>query len=208
MVTSNPSLVDVKTLRERQIGGLEMDVAHDRAGIDALPLARRRAARLEHALGVHLRRADQEFVALVPVLARAVAIDLDAVAVRIAQVQRLAHEVLGRAGEAGIDVDEVLHLLAERCARRHQQGEMEQIGRVRRRACRRAAPPAPAAAGRARRAPPAHSRAPEAPARSCAGSSRASGQDRPTPSATAPISIVSGRNVMSCFPARRACVPR
>src|SRR4051794_34381423 len=63
-----------------------------------------------------------------PGVARAVAVDLDAVAVGVAQVERLADEVVGRARELHPAACRVLEPAGEPGAVRQQQREVEETG--------------------------------------------------------------------------------
>ena len=63
-----------------------------------------------------------------PLLARAVAVDLDAVVLRIAQVERLADEVIRGAGELPAAVHHATQRPGELDSARHQQGQVEEAG--------------------------------------------------------------------------------
>ena len=72
-----------------------------------------------------------------PVLARAIPVELDAVPVRVAEVERLADAVVGRAVEADPGVEQPAQRVGERLAGRVADRGVEEPGRPRRR--RRAA---------------------------------------------------------------------
>ena len=89
--------VGVERVRRGDVGDLQVHVAHDRAGgqpVERLGLhAAHEIVDVERLRGESLRN-----VAL-PERARAVPVDLDAVPVGVAQVDRLADDVVGEAGE-------------------------------------------------------------------------------------------------------------
>ena len=75
-----------------------------------------------------------------PLLARAVGVDLDAQAVRVAQVQRLGYAVVGRAFEsASAPLATRRTVVGERGPRGVKPGDVEQAGAARRRRRRRRA---------------------------------------------------------------------
>ena len=122
--------VDVEIPRPGHVGGFEVDVAEVGAGGRALVAGGVVGERTEvQRERVHRHPA---VVGPRPLLARAVAVDLDAVALRVAEVQRLADEVVGRAGErrtrvAGAGSGAGEHV-TERAAVRHANREVEQPG--------------------------------------------------------------------------------
>ena len=71
-----------------------------------------------------------------PQLPRPVGVDLDAVPVGVAEVDRLAHEMVGRAGQAHALAHRVGDPAREAAAVRQQQGEVEEAGAARARAAR------------------------------------------------------------------------
>src|SRR5215218_9255798 len=68
-----------------------------------------------------------------PLVARTVAIELDAVAVRVVQVDRLADAVVARAGQRHAGVDDSSHRVGERLSVGVADRRMEETGRVARR---------------------------------------------------------------------------
>ena len=84
-------------LRLRQVADVEMHVAHGRAG--GHPRPGDRAARAHHVGAIERQRVHRQLGAIsLPGCSRAVCVDLDSQAVRVAEVERLAHEVIGRTG--------------------------------------------------------------------------------------------------------------
>jgi hypothetical protein len=136
----HPELAAVERLRRRQVAHLEVDVAHRRA-------VRHRGRRFvaarfgQQALEVERQRRHLDLVAgPAPLLARAVAVELDSVALGVAQVERLADQVVGRPGEAPARVGHAAQRAREVGPARHEQREVEEAGgasRTRRRVGRR-----------------------------------------------------------------------
>ena len=85
----------------------------------------------EHAVeverqGVHL----QDAVADRPLLPRAVAVELDAVALGIAQVERLADQVIGGAAQAPAGLGDALQGAGEIGAARHEDRQVKEAARA------------------------------------------------------------------------------
>ena len=170
--------IDVERLGAREIERLEVDVADHRVGVERVLAASARGRFLEQSVEIQGGRAHAHAAVLEPALARAIAIELDAMAVRIAQIQRLAHVMVGRAGQARIGRRQAGELPGERRPRRHPKREVEQVGGLRIARRRRGAPRARADAVRRRRASPLRPGARAAPGRAAADSSRLSVRDR------------------------------
>jgi hypothetical protein len=90
-----------------------------RLGEQALDVERQR---------VHLERAAGHG----PLVARAVPIELDPVPFRVGEVERLAHEMVGRAAQGPARLDDPSQGPRKLCPRPHEQGEVEEARRPRR----------------------------------------------------------------------------
>ena len=83
----------------------------------------------EHALEVERQRGHRQLVAVAaPLLARPVAVDLDPVPLGVPEVERLAHEVVGGAGEAPAGAGQPLERARQLGAIGHQDREVEEPG--------------------------------------------------------------------------------
>jgi hypothetical protein len=103
---------------------VEVHVAHHRAGRHAGP--RRGARRLHQAAHVHRVGGHHQLTAVaLPGVAWTIRIHLDAEAIGIGQVERLAHQVIARAGPHA-DLPEMADEPPERLARRQQDREVEE----------------------------------------------------------------------------------
>ena len=72
-----------------------------------------------------------DLIALTPPgITRAIAVDLEAEAVRIIQVEGLAHQVIGYARQGPSPLDQAPHRGPERGAGRDQNGDVKQTGRA------------------------------------------------------------------------------
>ena len=110
------------------VGHVEVDVAHARALGHA---GRRALGGAEQVLDVDRVGADAHLVAVAdPLVARAVAVDLDAVPVGVAQVDRLADDVVGEAGERDAVLSRVGEPAGEVRARGHEQRVVVEAGVV------------------------------------------------------------------------------
>ena len=172
---------------------LQVDVAHHRAGRQAVERLRRRVVELaEEVVDVERQRRHPLGDLALPVLARAVPVDLDAVVVGVAEVERLADEVVGRARRAARGRAPRARA-SGRGRRARAPAARSGRGRCsRRRAARRA--PRRARAARAPPAPSARGPSPSSStrARSRRGSSRASARGRRRSECTAPSRVVGG----------------
>jgi hypothetical protein len=112
----------VEPLRLAEVAHVQVDVAHARARRHARPrLTARSRDDVVHVEGI--RRHEQLPLPVPPLVARPVGVHLDAVAVGVMQVQRLAHEVVRRAG-CHARVGEVRCEPSQRRAVRQQQREV------------------------------------------------------------------------------------
>src|SRR5207237_6753868 len=68
-----------------------------------------------------------------PLFLRPIPVELDAVVIRVPQVERFADAVIGRAVERDAGVDQPAHRISQRGAGRIQDGKVIQAGRPRRR---------------------------------------------------------------------------
>src|SRR5204862_3657683 len=82
----------------------------------------------EHAVEVERERGHLDYALVVawPFVTRAVAIDLDPVALGIAQVERLAYQVIGRASEAPAGLGHAAERLPEVGTARHEHGKVKE----------------------------------------------------------------------------------
>src|SRR5262245_30808260 len=116
----------VEGLGGAQIADVQVDVADPGAGWHAG--VRILAAELiENAVeverqGVHL----EDAVAYRPLLTRAVAIELDSVALRVAQIERLADQVVGGPAQPPARFGDALQRTGEVRAARNEDGEVEE----------------------------------------------------------------------------------
>ena len=105
---------------------MHLHVADSRGGVEldaiAVPIVHQRLE-IER-VGDHGQLAAAHW----PRIARPVAVDLDAVAVRVAEIQRLADAVVARAAERVAPSGEGCERAAERRAAGHQDGEVVQPG--------------------------------------------------------------------------------
>jgi len=87
----------------------------------------------EQPLEVEVVGADVEAAARVlPLASRPVGIDLDPVALGIVEIERLADEVVGRAGERQLLLERALEKASQLFLVRQQDGKVKQAGGVRR----------------------------------------------------------------------------
>ena len=115
----------VEGLGLRDVADVQMHVTED--GLGRHPLIRAGRQVGHDRVQVERQRVHRDVLALpLPLTARAVAVELDAVALGIAQVHGLAHEVVRRSGEARARGGDALDRLGERGAIGHQQREVEQ----------------------------------------------------------------------------------
>ena len=107
-------VADAQALRRRRIGrGRRIDLAQDRLDVELLG-----------------RHHDQAVLAL-PALARPVVVDLDAVALGIVEIERLADAVVGGAGDRHAVARDVQDPARMVLPRRHQEGGVIEAGRRR-----------------------------------------------------------------------------
>ena len=116
----------VEGLGRRQVADVEVNVPdaragrHGRLGVLAAELA-------QDAIEVERKRVHlQDSVADRPLLPRAVAIELDPVALRIAQVEGLADQVVGRAAEPPARLGDPLQGAGEVGAARHDDRQVKE----------------------------------------------------------------------------------
>ena len=122
----HPELVAVEADRLVDVADGEVDVADRRAVRQPVELG---VARLgEQRVGVERERRHRLRDPALPLLARAVGVDLDAVVVRVAEVDRLAHDVVGEAGERDPLAPGVGEEAAEARAIRDEQRDVEEAG--------------------------------------------------------------------------------
>ena len=119
----------IKPLRRRQIGHVQVHMAEHGAGGEAIPGRRVLAQFREHITHIQRFGADVHFPVLPdPLAARAVAVDLDAVAVRIAEIHRLADEMICHPLNRDLLFRQVPEERGQVAAGGQQQGKMIQPG--------------------------------------------------------------------------------
>ena len=116
----------VEGLGRGQVADVQVDMSHAgtgrHAGARVLP-----AELAEHAVEVEWERVHlQDAVADRPPIARAVAVELDAVALGVAQVESLADQVVGGARQAPAGLGDALQGAGEIGAARHHDREVEE----------------------------------------------------------------------------------
>src|SRR5690606_20341510 len=85
------------------------------------------AGRLDKAADVQRQRLHLHFLGYpLPLVSRTVGVDLDAVALGVGQVDRLADEMVGRAVYGQTLLDRTLHPAGEICTLRKQEGRVEE----------------------------------------------------------------------------------
>jgi hypothetical protein len=132
--------VGVERLRGRDVRHLQVHVPHDGARRHLADVARIAVKLAQHVVEVERQRVDPPAaLGPRPVLARAIAVDLDPVALGVVQVERLAHQVVGRAGQRPAGAREPHQRQREVAPARQQYREVEEPGgaRVRRGRVRR-----------------------------------------------------------------------
>ena len=121
--------IAIKVFRRRDVSDVQMDVAHGCAWRKAIPRRLVAVQFLEHAFELewvhrHAQRSAGEF----PLGARAVAIDFDAVAVGVAEIERLAHGVVAGAPQRRAGVDEMAQRARQLLARGDEQRKVIEAG--------------------------------------------------------------------------------
>jgi len=122
--------VDPEGLGHREVGDLQVHVA-EHGALGHLRLVRIPSGLGEQALEVERQRRHLELAARVgPLLARAVAVQLDPVPLRVGEVQRLADEVVGRAAQVPAGLEDAPERACEVYPPGNEQGEMEEARRA------------------------------------------------------------------------------
>ena len=115
-----------------EVGHLEVDVAQPGVRRHAVGTGRDRLRLACQRVEVQRQRRHPHPSVGVPPLARAITVDLDAVSLRVAEVERLADQVVGRAAQPPPGADQAVQGPGQVEAAGHEDREVEQPGAPRR----------------------------------------------------------------------------